>query len=298
MNTDYRQIYSVQNSMQGDWIVQPFLIPRQYKQETNTYKVLFLNDVHFSKSRTINGTRHYYTSPDLMRKTMDEYVPQLMPDSIFLLGDMCDWSDDWKRFKNIYNKNLSRAAQVIPIVGNHDFDVTSYGELLDIFDLHELRENGGSKFNQSFKVSANIRVITIDVNFDEEDKHTNKYWDMRMHTESVGWLEDELTKSKEDIVLILSHHAPMDHLSNRFDRRQGDELKQVVDKVASKKPTMKMFWFFGHHHVTQIVCFDKWHDRCVGYLLPAMVEEEDGRFSFLEMKDNGEYKIKQYNISI
>lgn len=258
------------------------------------YKIFLVNDMHFREGTdgnplaegATNGLdRYYYASPNLLRNFV-EIVNNEKPDFVMALGDMCDIPSDW----NLFNKIWNSIDDLIPrgvTIGNHDLDVQSFDDILTILRYDGKKENAGSKFNQTYVINKKgfaIRIIVIDATFNNSDLHGSHYDAVRVHSDAVSWMGNILNTCKEDYVFICSHVGVHE---SHFNPDQRTQIKNLVDGILLNKPNLKVTWLFGHHHVLELTPYTNLGDRHLGYLLPALILNESGRFTELTISPNG-----------
>lgn len=260
------------------------------------YKVFLITDIHIkagmdgnpSDTGATNGTRYYYASPNNLRNFVT-IANREKPDLVVCTGDLSDNPSNWELVNEIWsglNDNIPRV--ITP--GNHDFDVQTFPDLLNLLRYKGKKEIGGSKFNQSFTLSHrgfNSKFIMLDTTFNSGDTHGNHYENVRAHTSSVNWLQSELVNSDSNQVFICTHVGP--HLVDidYFDSDQKEQIQTIVDNAVSSNPKLKVTWMFGHHHVADIGKYMNLGSNNVGYLIPAVVLNEEGRFAELKISNDG-----------
>ena len=267
--------------------------PPTHKKDVGSLlsKVFVINDLHFrantdgdpdSDGAIHEGlNRYYYASPNLMRSFVDK-VNEEKPDLVLALGDLCDQPSDWPLFNDIWN-DIDPTIPKYVTIGNHDLDVETYEQLLPILGYDNEIENGGSKFNQTYKLNDNHRIVMIDTTFDDNDDHGNHSTGVRMHSDCLPWLENILLNSEESNILIFQHVGVQRPF--HYHEGQREEYRQMINNVLSIRPNLKIESFFGHHHVVEKETYATITGN-TGFLLPAMVMYEDGRFTELQVFTN------------
>lgn len=225
-----------------------------------------------------SNARAHYASPSKLRGFVAE-TNTLKPDHVIHLGDMVDTPNDFPYFHQEWAKITTPKTVT---VGNHDFDDFTYEELVSILGYDEKPELGGSKFNQSFKIEKDdlsVRIIMLDVNFSLTDTHINTARGA-LHSQSFGWLEQEITNATEDYILLFSHIGP--HLLNypsNWPYFEESHALQVQSIVANSGKTVHAF--FGHAHNPNIVKLTNLGATFPGYRLPDTIETETGHYTVL-----------------
>lgn len=259
-------------------------------------RIFVLNDLHFragvdgnpGASGAIGGsgidTRYYYASPNNIRNFV-QIANTERPDLILVNGDICDHPNDFALFNTIWS-GLDPSIPYMFTPGNHDFDDLTYAQLVDTLGYASRPEVGGSKFNHTFAIGDNTRVIVVDTTFNTSDTHGNHYLNVRMHTDSVGWIADILATTPERQIYIATHVGPQLVSIGYFNSTQATQIRDVVAS-ASIARKLKVRWMFGHHHLPEIETYGNLGQYNDGYLLPALILQEEGRYTEIAIV-NGE----------
>lgn len=272
----------------GHWL--PIVDTSLIERETQ-YRVFIVNDLHFRAGTDGNpdapgaiqesNDRYYYSTPNNLRDFVS-IVNQEKPDLVLALGDMCDTPEDFALFNQIWSQIDSSIRKEVTI-GNHDFDDLDYNQLVNTLGYVGRQEVAGSVFNQSFQLDNNNRIIILDASYDPQDKHGDHWNNIRIHSNAVDWLENELRNSQEDNVFIGTHVAPH-HIY--FNATQSSQIKNMIDDVLSDKPKLNISWLFGHDHKLDFEVYSNLGLKNKAYLCPAMILNEKGRFSELQITKN------------
>ncbi len=218
-----------------------------------------VSDVHFSTSNVNTTFKLTAESP----KILDDVVSQIneIPDVKFVMftGDLIDKS---------YEKELKA---VLPHVnklkypwyftfGNHDPCVGGY--LTKKLYLEILRDNNNNFTAQkpyySFVPQKGYKVIVLDTIIDTRVTSNGK-----IDSEQLKWLDDELNKSKKDIVLIFMHVPIIEPFRSDGHRLlNGGEVQALIEKY--KNPIAV---FQGHYHASKITQ----HENVLYVSSPALV---------------------------
>lgn len=256
-------------------------------------KIFIINDLHFRANtdgdpNSIGGkqesnNRYYYASPNNLRDFVAKANAE-KPDLILLLGDICDTPSDFDLFNDIWNEiDLTIRKEIT--IGNHDFDDLDYTQLSSVLGYNTKPFNAGSQFNQSFTVSSNnetANIILLDATFNTDDEHGSHYQDIRFHSDTIEWLRTVLMTDNKETFYIGTHVAP--HQSGSyFNNAQMVQIGEMLNSVRAQKPNIKTHWFFGHNHVMDVTPINNMGSPNPGYLLPATILLETGRFTELSI---------------
>ena len=256
-------------------------------------KVFLLNDLHFkagtdsnpNASGAIGGggedMRYFYASPNNIRDFV-KIANIEKPDLILLLGDMCDNPSDWLLFNQIWSE-LDSEIKTFITLGNHDFDNKSYTDLVSILSMTNEQTVAGSKFNRTFELGDNLFVV-IDTTFNSENEHGSHYVNVRMHDESVEWLKNIIINSTQKNIFICTHVGIQLKNIQYFENQQAELIQSIIE--TNKKTFQEITWLYGHHHVVDTLKQTNTGTENVGYLLPANILWEQGRFTEVVVKQN------------
>lgn len=259
-------------------------------------RIFVINDLHFRAGTDANPeaegaqipNRHYYASPNNLRHFVEK-VNEEKPDVALLLGDICDAPSDWALFQDIWS-GIDPSVRTFFTLGNHDFDDHSFDELLSLLDNKEQPNIAGSPFNEVIEL-ANTMIIVLDSTFDAANEHGNHYLDVHLHSETVEWLETMLLQSKHNNIFLATHVGP--HLVNidYFNAGQAEQLRRIVKQSTTSNQQVQ--WLFGHHHTNEITKYTNLGERNIGYLLPAMIIEENGYYTEIIVDAEGS-RLRQH----
>ncbi|MBR6098429.1 metallophosphoesterase [bacterium] len=217
-----------------------------------------VSDVHFS-TRNVNTTfKLTAESPQLL----DDAINQIneIPDINFVMftGDLID-----KPFEQELQAVLPHVKNLkYPwyfAFGNHDPCVGGY--LTKKLYLEILSENNTFKFTQpyySFSPQKGYKIIVLDSIIDTRITSNGE-----IYPEQVKWLEEELDKSKKDVVLIFMHVPIIEPFPSEGHRLlNAGEIMALLEK--HKNPIAV---FQGHYHANKITQ----HDNVLYVSSPALV---------------------------
>lgn len=242
-------------------------------------ELYIINDLHFKAGFDGNGTdtgavsnnRYYYASPNLVRSFVQK-MNEKKPDVILVLGDICDNPADYPLFMDIWS-GLDPTIKTAITIGNHDYDVLSYEQLVAAVGYDEQPEIAKSRFNQTFVVE-DTRFIILDATFNADNVPGPHWQKVRISNEAVNWLDETLEAAAEGTILIGTHVAPHQAGGGYFEVEQANAIAVVLAKHTAKSIT----WLCGHHHQNSLHKYAPINGSDC-YLCPAMINNEDGRYT-------------------
>lgn len=210
---------------------------------STTLKFAQISDIHYSTVRNDNGYKLLSKTKPLLEDAVKQVNNEKNIDFVMLTGDIIDRPN---------KDSLDGAVQVLNtlnypwyfVIGNHD--TTTDGYLTKKNILKELEEkNPNNTFDNtyySFKKNG-YRIIVMD-----GAKNKGISSNGIIPKEQLSWLDDLLSKSKKDVVLIFIHFPllpPFD--SPNHEILNAEEFKDILDKYK-----MPIAIFSGHYHMTKI----------------------------------------------
>lgn len=160
-------------------------------------------------------------------------------DFVLQLGDFCHPEEKSTAFMQIWN---SFAGEKYHVLGNHDMDLGSKAEIMDLWEMDS---------NYYSFVQKGIRFIVLDANFLYQDgkyipyDKANFYVDSTLRTfideEQIEWFAGELAASEQPVV-VLSHQSLWHYQSGVKNRLS---LQRIMEKSADKI----ICCFNGHNHI-------------------------------------------------
>lgn len=207
-------------------------------------KFVQISDVHFS-------TRNVNTSFKLTAesgKILDDVIDQVnnTPDVNFVMfsGDLID-----KPFEKELQAVLPHVEKLkypwYVLFGNHDVCVGGYLTKSLYFDIVS-KHNENFNFEKpyySFVPRKGYKVIVLDTIIDTRITSNGN-----IYPEELKWLDEELNKSKKDIVLIFMHVPITEPFSSEGHRLlNAGAVQAIIEKY--KNP---IGVFQGHYHASRI----------------------------------------------
>ena len=203
-----------------------------------------ISDAHYSSANTNTSYRLTAESGELLTDAISQINQTPCVDFTMFTGDMINtpYVNELMKFLTIANKlNCPWYA----VFGNHDISIggnLSKKLYLDILNGH----NRNFKFNKpyySFIPKKGYKVIGLDSIIDDRITANTKIGD-----EQLKWLDKELSKSKDDIVLIFLHGPLIEPLhSASHATLDASQALEIINKY--KNPIAV---FSGHYHTTKI----------------------------------------------
>lgn len=204
-----------------------------------------ISDVHFSTLKINTSYRLLAESQELLQDAIEQV--NAMPDINFVMftGDMIN-----KPYQKELEAFLPYANELnVPwyaVLGNHDVCVGGkLSKKLYLEILNEKNKNFNfTKSYYSFSPQKGYRVIGLDTIIDTR-LTSNGYID----EVQLKWLDKELTKYKNDVVLIFMHGPVVEPLKS--ESHSLNNANQVLDVLLKHKAPIALF--SGHYHTTKVI---------------------------------------------
>lgn len=215
-----------------------------YSASGNNLSFAQVSDAHYSSVQTNTSYRLTAESGELLADAIDQINQPPGVDFVMFTGDMINTPYERELMKFfIYANKLN--APWYAVLGNHDTCVG--GHLTK--QLYWQMMNGHNKnfeFNKTyyaFSPKKGYKVIGLDATIDTRITSNGQ-----IDEAQLKWLDKELSKSKNDVVLIFMHHPLVEPLkSDSHKVLNADEALKVITKY--KNP---IAIFSGHYHTTKI----------------------------------------------
>ncbi len=248
---------------------------------SGTMKFAQLSDIHYSVGREDTSYKLLSHTKELLNDAVSQINNHKNLKFVIVTGDGIDAPDKRALDGMIEGLNGLNYPWYIT-VGNHDTAPSSYINKLNF--LKEIRaKNKNFTFHStyySFKPQKGFRVIVMDGASNEGRSPHGSYSE-----EELEWLDDILSQSQKDVVLIFQHFplvTPYDSKSHEI--RNAEEYKRVLEKYK-----MPIAVFSGHYHAAKIIK----KDNILHVSTPALVSYPNS-FRIIEIKNQSKKAVFKF----
>lgn len=203
-----------------------------------------ISDAHYSSVKTNTSYRLTAESGELLADAVDQVNSTPNVDFTMFTGDMINtpYERELMIFLNYANK---LKMPWYAVFGNHDICIGGFLSkkmYLSILNGHNRNFNFNKPY-YSFVPKKGFKVIGLDSIIDDRITSNGK-----LGGDELKWLDKELSKSKNDVVLIFMHGPLVEplHSSNHVTLNAKETLA-IINKY--KNP---IAIFTGHYHTTKI----------------------------------------------
>ena len=215
-----------------------------YSASGNNLTFAQISDAHYSSAKINTSYRLTAESGELLSDAIAQVNETPNIDFVMFSGDMINTSYEKELMQFLTYANQLKYPWYA-VFGNHDICIGGYLSkkvYLDILHSHNKNFNF-SKSYYSFIPKKGYKVIGLDSIIDTRITNNGQIDEVQLK-----WLDKELSRSKNDIVLVFLHgplveplHSPSHSIVN------ADEVLKVINKY--KNP---IAIFSGHYHTTKI----------------------------------------------
>ena len=192
----------------------------------------------------------------VVAELMGEMAGKLKPKCIVTTGDNHHGNgvrnvkdNDWmQNFTSIYTHPKLAKISWYPAIGNHEYR----GNTQALIDFSSVDSRWDMPNRYYTKVvegkGTTIRFVIIDTTpLINRYRESNKYPDAALQDkeQQLEWLDDVLSKAKEDWVIVAGHH-PI-HADTKKSKQERTDMRNTVDKILRKHSNVAMY-VCGHIH--------------------------------------------------
>jgi len=216
-----------------------------YTESKNGLTFAQISDAHYSSAQTNTSYRLTAESGELLSDAVAQVNETPNIDFVMFTGDMINTPYQKELMKFLTYANQLRVPWYATL-GNHDICIGGFLTkqlYIDILNGHNKNFHFKKPY-YSFVPKKGYKVIGLDSIID-----TRITANGQIDEEQVKWLDKELSKSKNDVVLIFLHVPIIEPLhSQNHCLLNADEVLKVLNKY--KNPIAV---FSGHYHTTKII---------------------------------------------
>jgi len=216
--------------------------------EENEVVFAIISDPHMGSSEPSNTNKMFHYNQDILKWIVEEINSNTDVDFVLVLGDITKDSEPLNhvRAKDMLDR-LNAPYYVLP--GNHDVNKTYIENELGIEDFVENFQGHGYTDNRSYyslDPSPGVHLVSLD---SASDSRLADTWAGGLSEEQIEWLDEDLNETEDETVIIMAHHALINHTGKNdsnwyIDNR--DEVKEIMKKHGAQ------IIFTGHLHTTDI----------------------------------------------
>lgn len=215
---------------------------------SGTIKFAQISDIHYSTVREDNGYKLLAKTKQLLEDAISQINNEKNINFVMLTGDVIDRPT---------KQSINGVMEILKtfdypwyyVIGNHD--TTTSGFLTKKALTQIIKENNpNQQFDTtyfSFKPKMGYRVIVMD-----GAKNKGISSNGIIPQEQLNWLDNVLSKSKNEVVLIFIHFPLLPPFeSPHHEILNAKEFNSILNKYE-----MPIAIFSGHYHMTKITKYD------------------------------------------
>lgn len=215
-----------------------------YSASGNNLTFAQISDAHNSSTKVNTSYRLTAESGELLADAIDQVNETPDVDFVMFTGDQINTPYERELITFLTYANKLRYPWYA-VFGNHDISIggnLSKQLYLDILKSHD-RSFHFTKPYYSFVPKKGYKAICLDTIIDTRITSNGE-----LPNEELKWLDKELSKSKDDVVLIFMHGPLVEPFHSSSHSTIGaDEALKIISKY--KNPIAV---FSGHYHTTKI----------------------------------------------
>jgi 3',5'-cyclic AMP phosphodiesterase CpdA len=229
--------------------------------EENEVVFAVISDPHMGSSEPSNTNKMFHYNQDILKWMVEEINSNSDIDFVLVLGDITKDSEPLNhvRAKDMLGK-LNVPYYVLP--GNHDVNKTYIENEMGIEDFVKTFQGHGYTNNSSYyslDPAPGVHLVSLDTASDSRLADT---WAGGLSEEQIAWLDEDLNKTGDKTVIIMAHHALINHTGKNDSNWYIDNRDDVLEIM---KNYGVQIIFTGHLHTTDIAEKDGIYDiSCPG----------------------------------
>lgn len=239
---------------------------------SRTMKFAQLSDIHYSLVRDDTSYKLLSQTKPLLEDAIAQINSHRNLKFVMVTGDGIDRPKKDDFYSLISDLNTLKYPWYF-VIGNHDTTTSGYLTKKNLVKILQ-EKNPSYKFDTTyytFKPQAGFRVIALD-----GAKNQGISSHGILPKEELDWLDDILSKSKNDVVLIFIHFP----LVTPYESKNHEIINAEEFKAVLKKYKMPIALFSGHYHAAKITK----RDNILHVSTPSLAGYPNA-FRIVEVKD-------------